>query len=107
MYTYSYMYTYTYTYTDSNVVAVMLSLLKRTDVCNHVNINSIYTCNIYIHTFVHTYKKMNNHVKYIVDNIRYTYFCDATIAVNINDDDVYLEYYSGIGFHINYSTCPT
>jgi hypothetical protein len=23
------------------------------------------------------------------------------------DDDVYLEYYSGKGFHINYSTCPT
>jgi hypothetical protein len=30
---------------------------------------------------------------------------DKVIDDDDNDDDVYLEYYSGKGFHINYSVC--
>jgi hypothetical protein len=46
-----------------------------------------------VHIFTHTY--MN----------RYVHIYERRICVLLNspNDDVYLEYYSGKGFHINYS----
>jgi hypothetical protein len=56
----------------------------------------IINLNIYVHTFIYTYI-------YKIKEVVFDVSVKKNSSLYDDDDDVYLEYYSGKGFHINYS----
>jgi hypothetical protein len=80
----------------------------------HIHIYKLYLCKIHVHInthiYIHIYIDLYNLVIIAcLPRDRHFRFGERSLVIvklhsfTPNDDDVYLEYYSGKGFHINYS----